>query len=388
MSPTPVPWTPTDLGGESVVALAVRGRAAFAALEDGRVLRSDDGGGRWVAVGPGAAPSDGVTALLATPRALLVATFDGLFRAGRGRPWTPASGLPDGAVVALQAVGRGVVAGTLRAGAFRSDDEGQSWSAAVAGLPLGGAGLEVHTLAAGDAGLFAAHAFGLSRSGDGGRSWGPPGVGLPLVGGRLDLAAAGAVYAGAAGRLYRTADGVGWVEVYDGPGAGRPLRLLGGADGALYAADAAGALHRSADGGTTWGACSDGLPGSPESVAAAAGWLLAALGPEGLWRRPLDAPPDRPAAPAEAPVEVDLEASDPNPFTDATEIAFSLSASAEVVLTVHDLFDAEVARVAEGRYGPGTHRVQFLARALPAGLYRCRLTAAGRSQARSMLLLK
>ena len=388
-------WTLAALPGAphaDAVALATSGGRAFAALADGRVFASDDAGRYWGALAP--APAPGPIALLPTPGALLLATCGGLFVGRDGGSWRRASGIPDDVLVlslALTEAGtdgegaaRGVVAGTLRDGAFRSTDGGVSWAPANGGLPLRGAGLEVHALVAAPHGVYAAHLFGVHRSADGGASWAPPGTGLPLAPGRTDLATDGrAAFASVDGRLFETADGAVWDEVF--PDASS-IRLVSGGAGALFAVDRGGALVTSRNGGVGWASAGDGLPGVPEAVAPVGPTpreaLLAALGPDGLWRRPPVA-----AAPAPVPPEVAINRVAPNPAARWADLTFSISAAAEVVLTVHDPVDREVARVVEGRFEAGRHHVRFVPNALPAGLYRCRLRAGGRACARPLVLL-
>ncbi|HEX8385655.1 MAG TPA: hypothetical protein VF576_05705, partial [Rubricoccaceae bacterium] len=73
-------------------------------------------------------------------------------------------------------------------------------------------------------------------------------------------------------------------------------------------------------------------------------------------------------------------------FAGWADLSFTLSAEAQVVLTVHDVLDHEVARVAEGPFAAGQHRVRFEPQSLPAGLYRCRLRAGAVSHAIPLVL--
>ncbi len=83
----------------------------------------------------------------------------------------------------------------------------------------------------------------------------------------------------------------------------------------------------------------------------------------------------------------------PNPFNPRTEIRYELAAPARVTLVVHDLRGRPVRALARGFRGAGTHVASWDGRdeggrPLPAGVYVCRLQAAGRADSRRLLLLK
>ncbi|PAP77263.1 WD40/YVTN/BNR-like repeat-containing protein [Rubrivirga marina] len=378
------PWTPVDLP-DAVRAVAARDALAVAALDDGRLARSDDGGATWSA-GPSALASLSA-GLLHLDNAVLAGTARGVVRVAAARAWAPVPPAPLGVVVTALA-GRGAVtiAGTARSGVFRSADGGIAWEAAGRGLPLDGERLRIFAASAGRGGLVVAHALGVSRSTDGGRSWSTAGVGLPLQVPGVTLAAAGdALYAAVGGRLYRAVPGGGpvlvWAEVYDGVAAARPLHLLGGAAGALYgAADGPPALVVSADGGATWADVGGRLPMVPVGLARTRRWLLA-LGAEGvLWRARRSAPAQRP--PADLALDVEAASADVGLVA-----RFALGAAAPVRLVVCDALDQEVACLADRAFAAGPHLARLPGGALAPGLYRLRLQAGSLSRAVPFVLL-
>lgn len=68
-----------------------------------------------------------------------------------------------------------------------------------------------------------------------------------------------------------------------------------------------------------------------------------------------------------------LEKAYPNPFTDATTLAYVLTQSSSVRLTVYDVLGREVAVLVDGARTAGSHEVRFHAAGLPSGLYVARL---------------
>lgn len=81
----------------------------------------------------------------------------------------------------------------------------------------------------------------------------------------------------------------------------------------------------------------------------------------------------------ELPVEFDLDANYPNPFTTSTEIRFSLPEAADVSLIVVDLLGREVARLVDGRREVGYHRARVDGGGWAGGVYLYRIEATGAS---------
>ena len=376
-------WTRLDLPEPVLTVATHEGRIAIG-LAGGHVFRSADGGVTWTAVAPDAAPR--ATALLPLAEAVLVGTATGVATAqGRGG-WEPGFGVPlTVTITALAGQGATAIAGTRYAGIYRSADAGRRWELAGEGLPSGGDRLHIHSAAAGPHGLVVAHALGISRSRDGGRTWASADIGLPFRLPRVALAADGPMlYVGVSGRLYGAAvpprDAVlSWVEAYDGPGLGRPLDLLGSADGVLYAAVAEPPhLLHSADEGGTWSEVGSGLPAPPTALAVSTSRVLAVLPDGALWRTAR--PPPSPSATARRLV-VEVGKAEGEMF-----ITFTLDAPTEVTLTLHDVLDREVECLLRGEVGSGAHRVLLPAGVLGPGLYRCRLRADERSAAAAFVL--
>ncbi len=83
-----------------------------------------------------------------------------------------------------------------------------------------------------------------------------------------------------------------------------------------------------------------------------------------------------------------LEQNFPNPFNPTTTIAYSIPASARVVLTVYDLSGRTVAALVNATQSAGSYRVTFNAEGLASGVYIARLNAGSQTAIRKLALLK
>jgi len=180
----------------------------------------------WQALGPEGGAVVTLARDPAEPNRVLVTGDGGFFLSvDGGATWAAAGqGLPALAATALAfdpSASQNVWVGTEGAGVFLSVDGGASFSAA--GLPLE----DVHSLwvdPADSGTVIAGLLAGAERTQSGGASWAPIAGGLPTV---------------------------------------TISRLVGAADGKIYAATAAGAIFRSEDGGDSWVSASSGLAGEP-----------------------------------------------------------------------------------------------------------------------------
>ncbi|MBL0176177.1 MAG: T9SS type A sorting domain-containing protein [Ignavibacteria bacterium] len=83
-----------------------------------------------------------------------------------------------------------------------------------------------------------------------------------------------------------------------------------------------------------------------------------------------------------------LRQNTPNPFSDATTIAFTLSTAARAVVRVYDALGREVAVLTDADLPAGAHAVQWRTADLPPGVYVARLQAGTFSATRGMLLAR
>ena len=72
-------------------------------------------------------------------------------------------------------------------------------------------------------------------------------------------------------------------------------------------------------------------------------------------------------------------AAQPNPAASSTELAFTLDQAQDVRFAVYDVLGREVAVLAEGARGAGTHTATLDVRTLPSGVYVARLVAGNQS---------
>jgi Pel9A-like, right handed beta helix region/Secretion system C-terminal sorting domain len=92
--------------------------------------------------------------------------------------------------------------------------------------------------------------------------------------------------------------------------------------------------------------------------------------------------------PTTKPEKFSLEQNYPNPFNPTTQITFTIPRRLNVTLEVFDLLGRKVATLINAPLQPGVHIVHFDAASLSSGVYYYRLTAAGLTASKKLMLLK
>ena len=91
---------------------------------------------------------------------------------------------------------------------------------------------------------------------------------------------------------------------------------------------------------------------------------------------------------AEFTEDILLHQSYPNPFAEATTVAFELGAPEHVRIVVYDLLGQVVATIADGRFAAGVHRVEFAGDHLASGQYLYRMEAGAYQATRFMSVVR
>lgn len=265
-------WTlvEEDLGGQRLGIVLELARApsqpetVYAAAQE-RLLRSTDGGRSWRHRGPlpGDCAAEGLAVHPGDPETVYVYCGSGLLRSrDGGRSWeVPAPELPVSYYLELPvdplvihptrpAV---LYAGTPEAGIYRSEDGGDRWRPASAGVRQ--AWVQQLVFHPHDPSiLHALTRVGIEGTRDGGGSWRSLGTlphpGVPPLALAVHPSRPSTLFLGLSGGLYRSTDGgAGWSRVLDGLVRAvvidptTPSRIYAGSSGGLF---------RSLDGGATW----------------------------------------------------------------------------------------------------------------------------------------
>lgn len=272
--------------------------------------------------------------------------------------------------------------GTARGGAgaiggrvFRTEDGGNTWTAANSGNTVVARAVRfvsplVGIRTSGTAPL-------LTRSIDGGKTWSPV-TNLPIADIRFMLAAT-AVNTPAQNQLW----------VYGEAGANFKPFILTSIDGGVTwqeqsVADISGSTFSDMS-AVSFGATSDSVQAWAVTFAftsnsVARGHILNYRQRIGV----VTGVQER----ANIPVEYALSQNYPNPFNPSTTIRYSLAQAGYVSLKIFNLAGQEIATLIDGKQNAGEHHVQWQAGGVPSGVYFYQLRMGGKVGTRKMILMR
>ncbi len=191
-------------------------------------------------------------------------------------------------------------------------------------------------------------------------------------------------------KVLKTTDGgQTWAEINRIPGS-RPLQGIVFVTEDVGWVSGWGTTFMTTDGGSTWEKVEE-IDGRINRFRMVNDSLGYAVGHQ-VYKFTGAIPTGREEAPLPA-VAFRLDANYPNPFGNATTIAYTLRQSAHVRLAIYDLLGRRVATLVEARQGAGLHQVVWdgateAGEAVRPGLYFYRLTADDHVQTRPMMRIR
>jgi hypothetical protein len=389
-------WSTANAGfpGSKIGAIAVHGGRLFAGTRTG-LYSSSDGGVSWIHVdqGPEMLEVNGVVST--GPTLYATATHDNLqtyaFRStDNGASWTEISnGLPAENLRRLKIAG-GHVYAAMQGGLYQLISARGSWTriSDIVATDITESGTD----------LLAATTQGVKLSADAGFSWTPRNNGIPYFPTDSTVDAVGShggvLFASTIQGVSRSTDGgLSWST--SSPGWVWGFWVI---DNTLFGTGM-GSVLRSTNVGLTWESIGAGLTpdSSCNSIALLNNQLFLATNFYGVWKRPASQllTDVNPEISPSIPASFSLGQNYPNPFNPATLISYAIPesrengvGSMETKLVVYDLLGREVATLVNERKMPGEYSVKFDATTLASGVYLYRLTSGKAVETKKMILLR
>ncbi|HZK77254.1 MAG TPA: hypothetical protein VFD13_10125 [Candidatus Kapabacteria bacterium] len=378
--------------GGFIYCLTVNGTNLYAGTDSG-IFLSTNNGDNWRSLSK---PSnDGINALAVSGARLFALTGDGLFfTTDSGESWTkPSDSILKSVTPTCFCVngttlfmGDGSYSFNQNAGVFRSTDNGDTWTAAGAGLQ----NHEIHAFATIGTNLYVGTSGGICLSTDNGANWKQIDNASPYQDMTISLAVSGnELFAGTPdfGVLRSTDSGAHWTIINTGltDSVASSLVVIGKN---LFAVTHYGhGVYLSTDDGASWKAVNEGFTYTYITPLAIDGInLFAGTEFSGVWRRPLS--DFGLSSVAQTPVAKSDLRSFPNPFSQSTTISFTQEASGYADISIVNLLGVEVAHLFSGEVGVGEHSFPWSKPpGLPDGMYECLVRMNGRVETLPVVLM-
>ena len=397
-------WTPVRAIGTysaytaytQVLAATQSGALAGGHLDG--MYRTTNDGANWIPAISGLR-NRWVNDIVVSGALVFAATKGGVYRStDNGLTWSECnSSWRDTEVEAVDVCGTDLFAATSGGGVFRSTDNGAKWRPVNSGLENAQLPFEALDLAVSGTNVFALVGEDVFVTTNRGASWGR--IGWTDEHYIRTIGATGSnLFAGASqGIFVSTYNGVRWTEFqlkWAMPGnqfGGLGVRKFAFNGSSVFAAalqDDGGHIMCSTDNGSSWASVDSGLPRYYSSELDTIGHavpvltietngeqLLASIGSEGIWIRPLSEMVSPSTSPShQEATRFRLDNNYPNPFNPATTIRFSLPAQSFVRLNVYDMLGRHVIELVNGEMEAGVYQKQWNA-SVASGLYFYRLEA-------------
>ena len=148
-----------------------------------------------------------------------------------------------------------------------------------------------------------------------------------------------------------------------------------------------GGIFFSTDGGSEWESLGDDVLIGLTFASPTAGWACALNGVILKYDGP-GLVTSTPGSVKEEQAPVKFEAIHPSPFTENTNIQFSIAQRSAVQLEIVNTAGQVVARPINEELAPGKHQIRWSAAGLPGGVYICRLRAGRYTDSKKMVIVK
>lgn len=380
-------WIQSGPYNNFILAFENKGTNLFTGSFGGGVYISSDNGINWIAVIAGLTNAY-VSNLTASSSKLFAGTDDGVFvTTNNGTLWNH-KGLVGKYVQTLAMDGTYLYAGTFGDGAFRSSNEGTSWTAINNGLSND----KVICLILKDTIIFAGTSGGgVFRSTNKGDNWINVNSGLTNTDVRslaiIDTILFAGTYGG--GIFLSLNNGTNWSEKNTGLSNKFVLPLTTSGTN-LFAGTSGGGVFLTSDYGSNWSEVNNGLTSLGISALKVMGQkIFAGTAYAGVWRRPLSEIITSVENNSFAePNTFNLYQNHPNPFNSTTRISFSIPEDSFVSLKIFDALGREITTLISDKLTTGEYGKDWDAAELTSGTYFYQLVAGNYKETRKMILLR
>ena len=452
-------WSADNSGiasSSEVLLLSMKDSDIIASISNGttdKLFISTDNGATWV--NKSSLPMDaGIDKMSVSGNNLYVGTTNfGLLRTSDNGAHWDVTAYPSN-VRTLYATGNNIYASVYIVAtdtiAYKSTDNGVTWTAMTTTMGLSGEGLFSFVMS--DTNLLAGTGTNTSSSGiyvstNQGAHWAKFNTGLPgIYPGAMALIVKGSrtfagvsCYSGTSGVYVSTNNGGSWSGAHTGLPSS-PATAFALVDSTLYALLNGGTLFKTTNNGASWDTASNGLPqyasissmvsvgssvvitvggtGSsstdgvyvssnggaswtvsneglpdPSSVNQLAvndSFLFVSVSGYGVYKRSLSeiVTGVREISNGVLPANFQLEQNYPNPFNPTTNFDFRIAKSGLVTLKIYNILGEEVATLLNERKGPGEYIATWNAGSAPSGVYYYRISTANFTETKAMILMK